>query len=73
MTTPKIATSPTAPRHDLLTFGLHQVAYVRRVRVMKREVYSVHAADGTPISVVENENLAQDLINQNDLEVVRVH
>ncbi len=58
---------------DLLGFGLNQVAYIRPQRIMDRVVYSVHAADGTPISAAESLALAQELIARQDLENISVH
>lgn len=58
---------------DLLDFGIEHVAYVRPIIMMERRVFAIHAADGTPISVVENEVQALQAIAQRDLDAVRVH
>ena len=65
----------TIPRtaKDLLDFGVESVAYIRPVHMMKQQLFAVHAADGSPISMAEDEGAALDLIRQNDLELVRLH
>jgi hypothetical protein len=58
---------------DLLGFGLGQVAYVRPMTIMNKSLFAVHAADGTPISVFDNEQAAMAALAQNDLDRVRLH
>ena len=58
---------------DFLAFGVEQVAYVRRVKMLDRFVYAIHAADGTPLSVVDSETLALQAVAQHELDPVRVH
>jgi hypothetical protein len=58
---------------DLLSLGVDDVAYVRPVRMMGRTMFAVHAADGTPISIAEDEVAAHTLISGQDLDAVRVN
>ena len=58
---------------DFLTFGMHDVAYVRKVQDDDKEAYAVHAADGTPLSVMDSEDEALHVIRHNDLETAILH
>ena len=57
---------------DLLQFGMGQVAYVRPIHIMNKDMFAVHAADGTPISVFDTENDAVQALIDNDLQAVRI-
>lgn len=59
--------------HDFLTFGLHQVAYIRPVHVEGQPAWSLHAADGTALTVQDNQNLAAVMARQNNLEPVSLN
>lgn len=58
---------------DFLDFGLQQVAYIREVSIDDRKAYAIHAADGTPLSVLDNMDTAITIARHNDLEPVTVH
>ena len=58
---------------DFLTLGIHQIAYIRPIIVQNRQAYAIHAADGTPLSVMDNFNTAVAMIHHNDLEAITVH
>jgi hypothetical protein len=58
---------------DFLAFGVQQMAYVRQVRVLDKNVFAIHAADGTPLSIVDTEDQALNAISQNELDPVRLH
>ncbi len=53
-----------------LTFGVNQIAYVRPVNVMGRIAYGLHAADGSPLTVIDSFEGAVIAARQNDLEPV---
>jgi hypothetical protein len=55
---------------DFLDVGLHQVAYIK---CTKDRSYSVHAADGSQISVMDSYDTAIAAIRVNDLFPVTVH
>lgn len=55
---------------DFLTFGVNQIAYVRPVSVMGRIAYGLHAADGSPLTVIDSFEGAVIAARQNDLEPV---
>lgn len=58
---------------DFRDMGAHVVAYVRPVAMRGKTLYAVHAADGTPLSLVDSEDKALDTIEHHDMEPVRVH
>ena len=55
---------------DFLSFGAGQIAYIRPLSVMSRQIYVVHAADGTPLALMESVPAALAALAQNDLEAV---
>ena len=58
---------------DFLSFGMQDVAYVREVQIDGQIGFAVHAADGTPLSVMDSLAEATTLIHHNDLETVVLH
>ena len=58
---------------DFLSFGMQDIAYVREVEIDGQVGYAVHAADGTPLSVMDSMAEATTLIHHNDLETVILH
>ena len=64
----------TLSRQDLLTLGLNQIAYIRpAVAQGDRRVWSLHAADGTLLSVQDHADQAIMVAHTNDLAPVTVH
>ena len=57
---------------DFLSFGMRDVAYIRPVKIEDATAYAIHAADGTPLSVMETMDNALSAVHQNDLEAVTV-
>lgn len=55
---------------DFLNVGLHQVAYIRPQRGGE---FSVHAADGSLLSLVESFDMAIAAVRHNDMQPVTVH
>lgn len=59
---------------DFLDVGLNQVAYIKRQNDnQNQELFSIHAADGSQISVMDTYDLAVATIRVNDLHPVTVH
>lgn len=58
---------------DFLNFGIQQVAYIRPVFIEDRTAYAIHAADGTPLSVMDTLDTAMIVVRHNDLEPATVH
>ena len=63
----------TVSSHDLGTFGLETLAYIKTVTVDGQKFHSVHAADGTPLTVIEQRDIAFATVRQHDLEPNSVH
>ena len=58
---------------DFKNYGVHNVAYVKPVTVQDQKAFSIHAADGTPLTVMDDFNAALIVARQNDLEPMTVH
>lgn len=60
---------------DFLDVGLDQVAYIKRLVSDEdtSDIYSIHAADGSQISVMDSYDTAIAAIRVNDLHPVTVH
>jgi hypothetical protein len=58
---------------DFRNFGVQQLAYIRPVLIQNRTAYAIHAADGTPLSVMDTHDTAIIAVRHNDLEPVTVH
>ncbi len=58
---------------SLAILGLQDVAYVTQVVVDGRSAYSIHAADGTMLDVMDDRDLAIAAARRHDLEPLRVH
>jgi len=69
--------TPLDPRNlsttSLEALGKGQVAYIKPVVVEGKEAFAIHGADGQPLAVVDEPDVALAVIRQNDLEPVRVH
>ena len=72
-TTPKDPLKMLSP-HGLLMLGINQIAYIRpAVANGDKQVWSLHAADGTLLSVQDHADQAILLARNNDLAPVTVH
>jgi hypothetical protein len=58
---------------DFLNFGIQDVAYIRPVHVHNKTAFAIHAADGTPLSVMETLDSAIMVVRHNELEPVTMH
>lgn len=61
--------------NDLLKIGMDQVAYIKAVDVENAQAphFSVHAADGSQLSIMDSYDMALATIEVNDLQPVTVH
>jgi len=59
--------------HELAMLGVQAVAYVKPVWIEGIERFTIHAADGTPMAMLDDRRAAFAVIRQNDLEPVSVH
>jgi hypothetical protein len=53
--------------------GIEALAYVRKVEVDGQAGFSIHAADGTALTVVTDRAIAFATVRQHDLEPMSVH
>lgn len=58
---------------DFATFGVDHVAYVKPVTVEGAAAFAIHAADGTPLTVLPARDVAYATVRQNDMEPLSVH
>ncbi len=59
---------------DFLNVGVNQIAYVKPLDHMSDKTsYSVHAADGTQISVMHSYDMAVAAVRYNDMHPVTLH
>lgn len=61
--------SPT----DFAALGLNQIAFVKPTVVEGQAAFAVHGADGTPLTVVKDRDIAFAVVRQNDMEPVSAH
>ncbi len=66
-------TLKTMPDADWGAFAVDHVAYVKRIEMNGQIGYAIHAADGTPITVMDNRDVAMAAVRQNGLEPASVH
>ena len=59
--------------HDFTNLGIGEVAYIKHVEVEGEAAFSVHGADGRPLAVATNREVAFAVTRQNDLEPLSVH
>lgn len=60
-------------RGELGSLGLEDMAYVKTVVVDGKKLHAIHAADGTPLTVVADRQLAFATVSQHDMQAVSVH
>ncbi len=58
---------------DFASWGLQDVAYVKRIVVNDQEGWSIHAADGSHVGYAPNRDLAFAAVRQHELEPYSVH
>ena len=58
---------------DLMKLGMDDVAYVKSIMIEGRPLYAIHAADGTPLTVVANRELAMATVRQHEMDAQSVH
>jgi hypothetical protein len=58
---------------EFLSFGLHEVAYIRPVRQEGVIMWSLHAADGTALAVQPHPHHAAVLARQNGMEPITLN
>ena len=59
--------------HDFASWGMQDIAYIKRVVINDEVGWSIHGADGTSIGLAHDRALAFAAVRQHDLEPVSVH
>lgn len=58
---------------QLAQLGLQQIAYVKPVEVNGASCYAIHAADGTPMAIAGDRDVAVAAIRQHEMVPAQVH
>jgi hypothetical protein len=58
---------------DLARLGVSQIAYVKPVMMNGTPAFAIHAADGTPMAVTGNREVAISAIIQHEMLPTMVH
>ena len=61
------------PIKDFASFGVDLVAYVKPVALKGVTSYVVHAADGTPLTMVPDRDTAFAVVRRHEMSAVSVH
>jgi hypothetical protein len=61
------------PTQEFVTLGMQNLAYIKAVTVNDHIAFAIHAADGTPMAVLDDRNVAHAAVRQHDLEPLSVH
>lgn len=60
-------------RREFGEFGLEHFAYVKPIVISGQKLQSIHAADGTPLTIVLDRDIAFATISRYDLQPMSVH
>ncbi len=63
----------TPSMDELVSYGIKTLAYIKPIVVGGQVYHSIHAADGTPLTVMEERDDAYALVRQNEMEPISVH
>ncbi len=58
---------------QLMTLGLSQIAYVKPIMMNGSPAFAIHAADGSPMAVAGDRDLAVAAIIQHEMAAALVH
>lgn len=58
---------------QLMTLGLSQIAYVKPIMMNGSPAFAIHAADGSPMAVAGDRELAVAAIIQHEMAAALVH
>ncbi len=59
--------------HELGRVGLEDIAYIKTVMLNGQKFHAIHAADGTPLTVVNERDLAFATVRQHNMMPASVH
>jgi hypothetical protein len=71
--TKHIELKKTISSQDFTSFGLEDMAYVKTVDIEGQKLHAVHAADGTPLTIINTRELAFATVRQHEMEPLSVH
>jgi len=63
----------TLANGELGNLGIEDMAYVKSVFVDGQRLHAIHAADGTPLTVVSDRAVAFATVSQHDMQPMSVH
>jgi len=58
---------------QLAQLGMQQIAYVKPVVVNGTSAFAIHAADGTPMAIAGDRDVAMAAIRQHEMVAAQVH
>lgn len=58
---------------EFAILGMQDMAYVKRITVNDGVGFAIHAADGTQVAVLNDQDIAIATVRQHDLEALSVH
>jgi hypothetical protein len=58
---------------DFGNFGIEDIAYIKTVTVDGQRLHAIHAADGTPLTVVADRRIAFATVSQHEMQPMSVH
>jgi len=58
---------------DFAAYGADSIAYIKPVNVDGKAGYSIHAADGHELAIIDDRSVAEITVRQNDMEPFSVH
>jgi hypothetical protein len=61
------------PAQEFVALGMQNLAYIKPVTVNDHLAFAIHAADGTPMAILDDRHVADAAVRQHDLEPVSVH
>lgn len=73
MNNPDIQALQVLSPKDFLAFGMDHVAYIKPVQQDGATMFAVHAADGTPLTVIAGRDVAFATVRQHEMEPLSVH
>lgn len=73
MVAPAIADIRHISIEQLAQLGLQQIAYVKPVVVNGTACFAIHAADGTPMAIAGDRDVALAAIRQHEMVATQVH
>jgi hypothetical protein len=68
-----IKARPFATDEEMAAFAVNDLAYIKPVKHDGASAFAIHAADGTPLTVVTDLAIAFATVRQHDMEPLSVH